>query len=259
VHGDVGHVKPLATVLAEVVDETDTPHPALVTQRSGDGRTAALLVGDLWRWGIKRQETNEDDLAKAWRQTIRWLVSDVPRRVKVDVEPQPGSETGAVRILVRVRDAEYLPLDNAQVSIEVTTPDGKKLPINADPQSGEAGAYVARHVPRDPGAYRAAIKVTAPDGSPIGEREAGWVAQPIADEFSRLRPNRAALEEIAAKSGGQVITMENLNSFVASLPSRKAPITEPWVRPLWHHPAFYLFVMGCFAAEWGLRRWKGLA
>ncbi len=259
VDSEVGHVKPLATVLAEVVDETGAAHPALVTQRSGAGRTAALMIGDLWRWGLKRPEGSEDDLAKAWRQTVRWLVADVPRRVEINVEPQPDSETGAVRILVRVRDPEYLPLDNAQVSIEVTTPDGKKLPITAEPNEGEAGAYVARQVPRDPGAYRAAIKVTAPDGSPIGEREAGWVAQPIADEFSRLRPNRAALEEIAAKTGGQIVSLEDLNAFVATLPSRKVPITEPWVRPLWHHPAFYLFVLGCFAGEWGLRRWKGLA
>ena len=28
-----------------------TAHPALVTQRFGSGRSAALLIGDLWRWG----------------------------------------------------------------------------------------------------------------------------------------------------------------------------------------------------------------
>jgi hypothetical protein len=162
-------------------------------------------------------------------------------------------------MLIRVRDPEYLPLDNAQVSIEVTTPGGKKLALAAEPNEGEAGAYVAKHVPREPGAYRAAIKVAAADGSPVGDREAGWVAQPVADEFSRLRPNRALLEQIAAKTGGEVVAIEDLREFAAGLTSRKVPITEPWVRPLWHHPMFYLCVIGCFTAEWGLRRWKGLA
>ncbi|MEX2317882.1 MAG: glutamine amidotransferase [Pirellulales bacterium] len=256
---EVGHLKPLATVLAEVVDETGAAHPALVTQRYGAGRAAALTLSDLWRWGMKRLDPNEDDLEKSWRQTVRWLVADVPRRVEVDVEPQPGSETGAVRMLVRVRDPEYLPLDNAQVAIEVTTPGGKTLAIAAEPNEGEAGTYVAKHVPREPGAYRAAIKVAAADGSEVGQREAGWVAQPVADEFSRLRPNRAWLEQIAAKTGGEVVAIDDLNEFAAGLASRKVPITEPWVRPLWHHPMFYLCVIGCFAAEWGLRRWKGLA
>jgi hypothetical protein len=114
-------------------------------------------------------------------------------------------------------------------------------------------------VPRDAGAYLAAVNVSAPDGSPVGQRDAGWVAQPVADEFASMKPNRELLEEIAAKTGGEVLTAEDLDRFVAALPSRKAPITEPWIRPLWHHPAFYLLVIACLAAEWGLRRWKGLA
>jgi hypothetical protein len=254
-----GEEKPAASVLAEVLDETGAAHPALVSQRFGDGRAAALLVGDLWRWSMKRQDPTDIDFAKSWRQTVRWLVADVPRRVEIDAQPQAASETGAVSLLVRVRDAEFLPLDNARVTIEVTTPDGKKVPLTAEPNEAEAGTYIARHVPRQPGAYRAAVTVAAPDGSLIGEREAGWVAQPVADEFGSLRPNRPWLEEIAAKTGGEIVAMNDIDSFVASLPSRKAPIPETWVRPLWHHPLFYMFVIGCFAAEWGLRRWKGLA
>ena len=148
-------------------------------------------------------------------------------------------------VRVRVRDAEYLPLDNSQVAIEVTTPDGKKMALEAEPDENEAGAYVARHVPRQPGAYRAAVTVNAPDGSPVGQREAGWVAQPAAEEFNHLRPNRALVAEIAAKTGGEVVASNDLNRFVASLPTRKAPITEPWIRPAWHHPLFYLAIIAC--------------
>ena len=119
---------------------------------------------------------------------------------------------------------------------------------------------MAPHVPRQPGAYRAAVKVKAPDGSPVGEREAGWVAQPAAEEFRRLQPNRALLEEIAAKTGGEVVA-ERRSRRVSwpNLPTRKAPITEPWIRPAWHHPLFYLAIIACLVGEWGLRRWKGLA
>jgi uncharacterized membrane protein len=255
----IGNIKPAATVLAEVVDNAGAKHPALVVQRFGRGRSAALLIGDFWRWALRGEAGKESDLEKSWRQTVRWLVADVPQRVDVTVRPQDESQVGGVVVEVRARDAEYLPLDNAQVTIEVATPGGKKLALEAEACDDEPGAYEATYVPREPGAYRATVKASAPDGSPIGEREAGWVAQPAADEFQNLRPNRARLEEIAAKTGGQLIEINELDELVASLPTRKAPITEPWIRPAWHHPLFYLAIIGCLVGEWGLRRWKGMA
>jgi uncharacterized membrane protein len=259
-----GLLKPGATMLAEAVDEAGQKYPALVVQRYGRGRSGAILIGDLWRWALKRSDDRDDDLGKSWRQTVRWLVSDVPQRVQVDVtadrSPDGGvSAAGAVAMQVRVRDAEYLPLDNADVQIRVTTPEGRELVLDAEPSVAEAGAYVATHVPRVPGAYRAVVAAKAPDGSAIGQRETGWAAQPMADEFNRLAPNRELLAEIAAKTKGEVIDAGALDDFVASLNSRSAPITEPWTRPLWHHPLFFLVTIGCLAGEWGLRRWKGLA
>jgi hypothetical protein len=160
---------------------------------------------------------------------------------------------------VRVRDEKYLPLDNAEVTVKLKTPDDREITLQAEPSVDEAGAYVATHVPRVPGAYRASVTAIAPDGSAVGDRETGWAAQPLADEFQRLAPNHELLAEIAAKTGGEPIDLDNLDDFVATLDSRRAPITEPWTRPLWHHPLFFLVTIGCLAGEWGLRRWKGLA
>jgi hypothetical protein len=230
-----------------------------VAQRYGRGRSAALLIGDMWRWELKRPNDQDEDFAKAWRQTIRWLVGDVPQRVEVDVHGAPNSPAGAVALRVHVRDPEFLPLDNAQVKIRISAPDAREILLDAEPSPDEAGTYVATHVPRTPGPYRAAIAAMAPDGSEVGQRETGWAAQPLADEFNRLAPNRDLLAEIAAKTEGEIVDAEGLDDFVASLDSRHAPITEPWTRPLWHHPLFFLATIGCLAAEWGLRRWKGLA
>ena len=56
-----------------------------------------------------------------------------------------------------------------------------------------------------------------------------------------------------------MIDAARLADFAGSLPNRKAPITESWSFPLWHQPAVFLFALLCFLAEWGLRRWKGMA
>ncbi len=64
-------------------------------------------IGDLWRWGMRRDNVEESDLERSWRQTARWLVSDVPSRLDVSVRPRAKSSVPAIELAVRVRDAEY--------------------------------------------------------------------------------------------------------------------------------------------------------
>lgn len=255
----VGGIKPGAVVLAEVTDNAGTKAPALVAQQFGKGHVGALLIGRLWRWGMNREQSTESDLERSWRQTVRWLVGDVPGRVEVSARPKPDSSVPAVELAVRARDAEYRPLDNAKVALKLTLPGGDTLAIDAEPDAREAGMYSATYVPKRQGAYRVLATATAPDGSAVGSREAGWAAQPAADEFARLQPDREFLKTIATKTGGEVVDGDNLGSFVASLSSRSAPITEPWTSPLWHHPIYFLIAITCLAAEWGMRRVNGLA
>jgi hypothetical protein len=230
-----------------------------VAQSFGKGHVAALLIGDLWRWGMRRANQAEDDFDRSWRQTVRWLVGDVPSRVEVSVRPKTDSEIPALNLAVRVRDAEYRPLDNAKVVLRVRLPGGETLTLDGEPDLREAGAYTTTFVPRVPGAYSIVAAATGPDGSVVGERAAGWAAQPVADEFARLEPDRDYLATIAAKTGGEVVDGDQLSSFVGSLASRSAPIVEPWTSPLWHQPLYFLIAIACLLGEWGLRRVNGLA
>ena len=251
-------IKPGAAVLANVTDQRGKPHPALVAQRFGAGRAAAILVGDMWRWGLRREVGEEDDLARAWRQTVRWLVADVPRRIELDVRRRQGGTGTAVELHVRVRGPEFKPMDNASVELVVTAANAAEHQLHADPHEAEAGTYVATYVSRWPGAYRVRATITAADGSRVGEEEAGWTAEPAADEFRRLAPNLALLARIASETGGEVIPADRLERFVSDLPNRKIPIRESWVYPLWHQPIVFLLAIVCLTAEWGLRRFRGL-
>ena len=258
-----GHVKPGAVVLAEVLDPAGETAPALVAQQFGKGRVGALMIGDLWRWGLRRADPAESDLDRSWRQTVRWLVGDVPSRVEVAVRPKTDASesatTPAIELSARLRDAEYRPLDNAKVALKISLPNGEALTLDAEPDGSEAGTYAATYVPRQPGAYRVVATATAPDGSAVGEREAGWAAQPAADEFARLEPDREYLKTIAAQTHGELVDGTALDAFVASLSTRHAPISEPWTSPLWHQPLYLLIAIACLTAEWGLRRVNGLA
>lgn len=265
----VRDVKPGASIVATATDADGTAYPALVVQRFGRGRSAALTIGDVWRWGMQNTDARAD-MDKSWRQLLRWLVADVPDRVALTVEPVGSDPNGAVRLQVRVRDEKYLPLDNAavQVAVEPITMDAPAPGTNApaaslirlqtEPSLSEPGAYEVTFTPRTTGGFRAVAMVTNTVGALVGQAEAGWVSDLAADEFRSLVPNAALLEQIAKRTGGQLVAVKDLPGFVERLPSVKAPIMEPYAEPLWHTPALFLLALVLLVAEWGLRRTGGM-
>ncbi len=259
----VREVKPGAGIVARAVDEHGKEFPAIVTQRFGRGRTAALAIGDLWRWGMASPEARRD-LDKTWRQLVRWLVSDVPRQVELTVEPAAETATELVRLQVRARNPKFEPLDDAAVTVAVQAPPGTTnvpagpLHLRAEPSPATPGVYEVTYAPHGTGGYLAKAFVTNSVGVEAGRAEAGWATDLAAEEFQSLQPNVSLLEEIAKRTGGEVVPADKLTDFARHLPSRRAPVMEAWTTPAWHTPAVFGFALACFVGEWGLRRWKGM-
>jgi uncharacterized membrane protein len=258
-------LKPGASVIATVRDERGSEQPALAVQRFGRGRTAALMVGDVWRWGM-RDAAARVDMDKAWRQLVRWLISDVPMRVQTTIEPLPADANGAVLVQVRVRDEKFQPVDDAAVVVEIEpvvfegTAGAAAPPIKlqAEPALSEPGLYELTYVPRQTGGYRATANVKNNTGADLGRGVAGWSTDLAAEEFRSLTPNTTLLQDLARKTGGQVVRVDDLQEFTRRLPQMRAPVMETWSYPAWHTPWLFLFALACLITEWGLRRWKGM-
>jgi hypothetical protein len=252
-----------------VSDASGRTYPALAVQRFGLGRTAALTIGDMYLWGLE-DEDKQKDLAKAWRQMVRWLVADVPQRISVTAEAAVGGDPSECRLTVKARDEEFKPLDNATVKLlvrpiaqEAENRNPKAgaqnlVELTADASTGEPGSYTATYVAREMGAYSVEATVTEANGKIAGHAATGWTSDPAAEEFHSLKPNRALLENLAKKTGGEVVAMVDLDAFVKKLPEKRSPVMETWSKPLWHTPLVLGFALACFIAEWGVRRWKGM-
>lgn len=288
-------IKPGASVFATVTDREQRQHPALVVQRYGAGRTAALTIADMWRWGMK-DDLVRADMEKMWRQLMRWLVVDVPDRVQIETRAETEGANPVSRFSVRVRDAAFRPQDDASVKLEIrpalmgkdappepASPDeelqpgieapekpvakatikpqseGKPLAeIFAEPSLEDAGLFEGAFYPPKSGGYRAKAVALDGEGKPLGETETGWALNPSADEFRSLEPNRELLETLARETGGRVLTLAEVPEFVKTLQSLEAPVVETWTRPLWHAPWFFLLALLCFSGEWALRRKRGI-
>ena len=253
-------IKPGASLLATVTDGERRQHPAIAVQRFGEGKSAAVMIGDFWRWGLK-DELLQKDLAKMWRQLIRWAVAETSGQVTHEVQIVSEGTLPAAKIGARVRTDEFLPRDDATVRFELFEPgEGKTEPVKlaGDPSLEEAGLFSASHFIEEEGAYR--LKTTARDGEGkvIDELETGWAFNPAADEFRSLEPNRGMLERIAKATGGEVLTMSQLDKLPALLRDLNMPVMDTRQRPFWHTPWIFLLALLCLVGEWGVRRWKGV-
>lgn len=252
-------IKPGASVLATIKagQEESGSFPALAAQRLGEGRVASVLIGDLWRWGMRDEDTRKD-FEKAWRQLMRWLVVDVPDRVQFSVVP----DSERMKLEVRARSAAFLPQDDALVKIAVTGPDGKVSDVFAEPSLKEAGLFEAEFYPRQKGNYRAVATLELPsDGATTPEKlnqATGWVHDPWAKEFGSLRPGLEWAEKLANASGGKVLKLTDLPRLPELLKNIRAPVEETITSPFWHAPWFFALLIGLLAGEWFLRRKGGM-
>ncbi|HBE67903.1 MAG TPA: hypothetical protein DDW52_07115, partial [Planctomycetaceae bacterium] len=232
--------------------------PGLVGQRFGKGKSIALTVGDFWRWSMRREKSEEDDLAQLWRQIIRYVTNDTPRRLSAEVE-SPQAFSDPHRIVVSTLGPAFRPSGNAQVKVDIEDPSGKLLTLEALPDSEVLGKYFVEYWSTVDGSYRATVSATTADGEILDPTECGWTAQASAAEFVQVAENRSLLTKLAQRSGGQLVPVSELEDFASSLPTKKVPITQVKWEPLWHQPWWLCVAVCCLCVEWGLRRWKGLA
>ncbi len=249
-------IKPGASVLATISGDEQKAYPAIATQRFGEGRVAAVTVGDVWRWGMMDKERHAD-MDKAWRQLMRWLVVDVPDRVTLDDERVKEGGQSVVKLRTRVRDEAFRAMDDAVVKFVVQRPGGEKVDVFAEPSLKEAGVFEAEFFPRESGAYRVKTDVKDGKGASMIEARGGWAHSPLVEEYASLDVNRALLERMAAETGGKMLELDEVSKLPELLAGLNVPVKQVLADPLWHSPWVFLAVLGLLAAEWVLRRRGG--
>ena len=248
-------IKPAASVLATVRTGDGGSVPALVTQRSGRGRSAAMLVGDAYHWALGDAARTEE-LTRFWRQAVRWSTAEVPGRVDVALESRTGGD--AVRVRVRVVGKEAEALEDAEVRVLIRPRggvDASVVVLRADAE-GEPGRYAVDWIPGSGvGEWEAEITARDVDGGEIGRVRTGWAeaggwehVAPIASEV---------LARGCGATGGAVVGMADLAGLASRIAALPRVSRERRVTDVWHHPLYFGLALVCLVGEWMLRRRRG--
>ncbi|HEY7337442.1 MAG TPA: hypothetical protein VH639_21295 [Bryobacteraceae bacterium] len=255
---DPGLPKPGATVLADAIPkEGGGGHvPLLIIQPFGRGRTAIFATGGSWRWQML-QPVSDMSHETFYRQLLRWLVSDTPRRVTGSTPKQLLADETGVKLRAEVRDTTYLPAGDATVEAHITGPEGITDSIDMRPQPLEQGVYVADYTTPKPGSYL--VDIVAKHGQEdLGHdtltfrREDG-----IAENF-HVEQNRELLEKLSSETGGRYYKPNEASRLGKDINYSEAGITIRETRDLWDMPAIFLLIVLLRTAEWLLRRKWGV-
>ena len=253
----VSAIKPGASILSTVIDSERRTLPAIITQRYGEGKSAAVTIADFWRWGMKDPEQQEN-LARSWRQLVRWAINEVPSRVELEKEEVNSGPLPLTKLSVRVQTKTFDPQDDATVILTVSHQDGETSTLSAEPSLTDPGLFTTEYASENPSGYRVQASVLDGEGEEIGTDEIARTINPEADEFAKLGPNQSTLERIAAETGGKMLRLDELAELPALLKTLDLPISEVRQRPLWHTPWLFLIALACFLGEWVIRRRQGI-
>jgi uncharacterized membrane protein len=256
----IGRAKPGATVLLDGGDPEGGPRqPVLLFQRYGRGKAIALAVQDTWLWQMDAAMSVEDMTHEYfWRQMLRWLVSDVPGRVVATIPNERVAPGEGVTVLSEVRDSNFVKLNSAEVSARVTAPSGTVRDVPLEWAVTRDGEYRATFTPAEPGIHQVVVRARVGRDTLVGDPTYVQSGQVDAEFFgAEMRP--ALLRRVANETGGRFYTAATMKDLPRDIVYTKSGNTVLEEMDLWDMPAIFLALIALIGAEWGYRRWKGLA
>jgi uncharacterized membrane protein len=243
-------LKPAAVALLHVTTDKNELLPLLITQPFGRGHSYILATGGTWRWQMSLPL--EDDRHEIfWRQILRALVADTPRKESLTARARAGVTDIALR--AEFRDNAFRPLNDISVSALVSREDGETWNVPLVPSADEPGVFSASIEPRESGTYY--IEALAErGGEPVTTIRSSIRHEADRAEYFNLRRNSALLQRLSEATGGRYFEGDALAALPELLRYSRTGITVEETRPVWDALAVFLLLVLLKAGEWFLRR-----
>lgn len=246
-----------SVVLATVGGAPETP--LLAVRKVGKGRSLALTTDTAWYWSFKAAGEGQGNLAylRFWKNALRWLVGDPDEgQLQIDTERENYRLGEDTVISVRVVGADYGPVKDVAVQLEIRLEEGQEKAVVMEGATGTDGELVQRFKAPKPGPYR--VKAIVSGSSQVrGSVETVFTVSEDGPEMKELGGDREFLRALARVGGGSML--EGEGPPTVTLRARtEAALSQRAVIPLWDRFPLYFLLMAILCGEWGLRRRWGL-
>ena len=236
--------------------------PLVATRQAGRGRVLMLAGTPYWRWDLYLWGSGRTGgaFARLSSRAVRWLASRDELEA-VMVRPSKNLFDGAESVVVegQIYDDDFRPVAGVDVRASVRGPLGSEEERTREMSLVEVGEgrYRGQLPGLPPGDYRIEGRA-AKGGATLGEDTSELTVAPYRMEFEEPAPDFALLRDVSRESGGRFLTLDE----VESLPDRLKlePLVERSVRehPFAESPVLFATLIALLAAEWMLRRRRGL-
>lgn len=239
------------------------PQPLLAVQRFGQGKVVAILTDSLWRWTLEPGEGRPYE--RFWAQLLQWLTPEQEKTSAFDLDLFASSD--------RVFPGEVLDLSaslgggntppGAAVTVEIQTPDGRRLPFPMAAQTITAGGkampgFAVKYTAEAAGFHKA-IATTEVDGRKVESAPLSFFVQGTQAETRPRAVNVDLLKALAASSGGKFCEPAEVNAALAAVVPQGREEARVSYRSLWNNWFALAALVGILTLEWIVRRRANMA
>jgi hypothetical protein len=252
----VGGPRPGAQVLAVTSSASGPARPLVAVQRYGQGRSLVFAGEASWRWRMM-MPASDVTYETIWRQMGRWLAAGAQGPVTVvplSVTTAGTSET----VTVVVKDEEFTPITNAEVSVTLTAPDGQSRRLPAALSDPQEGRYTVAGRFDQTGVYKVEARAVRA-GRPIGVATRQVLSGGADLEMSDPRLNEDVLRRVAAATGGRYLPAAGASAVPGLIKNAQAGLGPDEVRDLWQNGWVLAAIIALLTVEWVVRRRVGFA
>ncbi len=242
--------QPEAVVLAMTrIQGVTIDNPLLVSRSIMHVKSFAVGYG-IWRWKLLAGASSETEkFFDPWLSNVmRWLVTrDDNKELKVEPSKEIFAQGEAVDFLGQAYNANYQPIDNADIHVEVAALSSHQR-FETILRPFENGRYEGQFEALPEGDYSFTATAKA-GGADLGKSEGRFSVGEQSIEFADTKMNKALLQQIAAVSGGEYADGGEFKRLIHDLAAR------PFMKPeeqfatsefeLWNFRRFSRLLLRC--------------